>query len=567
MHSGRHLGQALVSIVLCTAAFLPLALPCAAAAEPVSSDWSSYFGNEKAWSYSGLDQIDRGNVATLRPAWIFPTGAIETGLSSTPLVIDSIMYLPTQQNQVFALDAATGHVLWSYKEKPAEGRNGPRRPLSLAAGFGMLFMGTSDYHLVALDQKTGHEVWNVEISDPRQCGCGPSVAPLLVQEKLIIGSSSNDTGHRGFIDAYEAKTGKFLWRFWTSAGPGEPGHDTWPGDLWRWSTGSTWLVGSYDPELDLVYWGVGNPGPMLGGDYPGDKLYSDSVVALDPDTGKLKWYYQHLPNDKLDYDSVLEPVLIDRDIDGKARKLLVQPTKSGFTYVLDRATGAFIRGYPFAEQINWTKGLDAKTGHPLEPRLTLQPGIDTTVCPGIFGARAIGHSSYSPHTGLWYNSSYETCTIDTAVAGHAPQEAIFFNAASFRDTRIPPGAHPFTAAFDPVTGTRKWTYPTHSVNVGSLLSTAGDLVFGGDVFGNAWALDAVTGKQLWSFDLGAGISSAPISFAVAGRQYVAMAAGLSPVATALTKEVLTAEEIATLPPGGALLAVFALPEAQEGVAP
>jgi len=532
----------------------------------ISGNWESYFGNEKAWSFSGLDQINRENVAKLLPAWAFSTGTAQDGLSATPLVIDGVLYFPTTQNSVIALDAASGRIVWTYTDKPSEGRSGPRKPIGLAAGFGSIFLASADHHLIALEQKTGRETWNVEISDPRQCGCGPGAAPLLVKDKVVVGVSSLDTGHRGYLDAYDAKTGKLAWRFWAIPGPGEVGHGTWPEDLWKLGTAGTWLVGSYDPELNLVYWGIGNPGPMIGGDYPGDKLYSDSIVALDADTGKLKWYFQEIPNDKLDYDSTLEAVLFDAQMGGKPRKLLLQPNKGGFAYVLDRTTGAFVQGFPFADTINWTKGLD-KRGRPLEPRLTLAPGVEKLVCPGVFGARAAGHSSYSPQTGWWYNTSYETCTFQTAVPAKPPREGFTFTASNSRDTRIPATAHPFVGAFDVLTGERKWTYPTNSVNVSSLLSTAGQLVFGGDLFGDVWALDATSGKKLWSFNIGTGISSTPISFAVNGRQYIAVSGGLSWVASALAREVLTAEQKATLPPIGSVLFVFALPEAAPSAAP
>jgi len=551
--------RTLFAVIVSSILVFPVSGTNAGEADTASDNWQSYFGNDKAWSYSSLDQINRENVGKLLPAWAFSAGASQDGLSATPLVIDGVLFLPTTQNSVIALDAGTGRLVWTYTDKPSEGRSGPRKPIGLAAGFGLIFIASADHHLIALDQKTGRETWNVEISDPRQCGCGPGAAPLLVKDKIVLGVSSLDTGHRGYLDAFDARTGKLVWRFWTIPGPGEAGHDTWPEELWRLGTSGTWLVGSYDPTLNLVYWGVGNPGPMIGGDYPGSKLYSDSVVALDADTGKLKWYFQEIPNDKLDYDSTLEAVLFDDTLDGKPRKLLVQPNKGGFAYVLDRATGAFIRGYPVADTINWTKGLD-KNGLPLAPRLSLSPGVEKLVCPGVFGARAAGHSTYSPHTHWWYNTSYETCTFQTAVPAKPPKEGFTFTASSYRDTRVPPTAHPLIAAFDPITGDRKWTFHTNSANVSSLLSTAGDLVFGGDLFGNAWALDATSGKKLWTFNIGTGISSAPISFAVNGRQYVAVSGGLSYVASALAREILTDEEKTRLPPVGSVLFVFALPQ-------
>jgi alcohol dehydrogenase (cytochrome c) len=525
-----------------------------------AADWPSYFGNHSAWSYSTLEQIDTNNVGRLRPAWSFSIGKSPDGLSATPLVLDGVLFLPTPQNEVFALDAATGQVIWTYREKPLQRRTGARKTLGLAAGFGFIFLAASDHRLIALDQHSGREVWSVLVSDPRQCGCGPAVAPLLVKDKVILGVSSSDTGHRGYIDAYDARTGRFVWRFWAIPGPGELGHDSWPEDLWRLGTASTWFPGSYDAKLNLIFWGIGNPGPMLGGDYPGHKLFSDSLVALDADTGRLRWYFQQIPNDKLDYDSALEPVLIDSWASGKLQRLIVHPTKSGFAYVIDAETGHFVRGFRYADVINWTPGLDSN-GQPLEPRLQIPLDTDTVECPGLFGARAIGHSTYSEQTGLWYNTSYETCSVLAGVASRPPQEGVTFNAARYRETHIAPSSHPYVAAYDPVTGARKWTYPTHSVNVASLLSTAGGLVFGGDIFGELWALDAAAGRKLWSFNVGTGISGTPITFAAKGQQYLAVTAGMGWVATALVSGVLAPEEKHHLPEPGAVLTVFTLPPA------
>jgi alcohol dehydrogenase (cytochrome c) len=517
-------------------------------------NWLSFFGNYAAWGYSGLGQINRKNVARLVPAWSFSTG--EKGLGSAPLVADGVLYLLAPRSQVFALDAATGHLIWTHRHEAPPPRT-PRPALGMAAGFGMLFFATEDNHLVALDAKTGEEVWDTQIEDPVQCGCGPGWSPILVKGKIVMGQSG-DGARRGSISAYDAKSGKLAWRFWGIPGPGESHHESWPETLWKVGTASTWFVGSFDPELNLIYWGVGNPGPMVGGTFGGDKLYTESLVALDADTGSVKWHFQETPNDKLDYDSVPEPTLFDARIGGTARKLVIHSTKGGFAYVLDRATGTYISGFAYADALNWTQGLDAN-GKPMQPVLQLSEADSILVCPGAFGAHGGAHSSYSPRTGLWYTNSYEACTWTTATKVPDVIEGRGYNAAVFHKTEVPAGKHPNVSAFDPLSGKKKWSFPTAGPNLSSLLSTAGDLIFGGDIFGEAWALDATTGRKLWSFNMGSGISSVPVSYAVGSRQYVAMGAGVSSFGMALANEILSPEQKAKIPPVASTLFVFALP--------
>jgi alcohol dehydrogenase (cytochrome c) len=532
-------------------------------AQQEPQNWLTFFGSYQAWGYSRLTQINRRNVSQLAASWTFSTG--EKGLASAPLVIDGTMFLLSTQGKIYALDAATGRIEWTHAPDMEATAVPPRAALGLAAGFGMIFYVTAANHLMAIDSASGREVWDVQIEDPVQCACGPGWAPLLVKDKVIVGQTS-EAAHRGQISAFNAKTGRLEWRFWTVPGPGEPGHETWPEELWRAGGGSSWYVGAYDAELNLMYWGIGNPAPMLAGAYPGDKLYTQSLVALDADTGKVKWHFQETPNDKFDFDSVLEPVLVDIDVGGKRRKLVIHSTKGGFAYVLDRVTGAFVRAFAYSDSINWTPGIGAD-GKPLHPLLQLPQGKETLVCPGVFGSRAGGHSAYSPRTGWWYTTSYEACTSYRPIDVSGPVEGRAFSAASFGETRAMPGKAPYIAAFDPLTGERKWTDPTVGPNLSSLLATAGDLIFGGDVLGDVWALDATNGAKLWSFNAGSGVSGIPISYSIKDRQYVAIGVGPNAYGLVLAMNMLSPEQKAKMPPVGATLFVFALPPRLQGRTP
>ncbi|MGH9760683.1 MAG: pyrroloquinoline quinone-dependent dehydrogenase, partial [Blastocatellia bacterium] len=318
-------------------------------------NWPTYFGAYDGWRYSSLDQINTRNVKGLAPAWVFQTGKIEGGLNATPIVVDGIMYLIASEDRVFGLNAATGERLWTYDYKIP--RDFPiaygKFNRGLAVGYGLVFFGTMDNHVVALDAKTGKEVWNVEVEETKKCGCNINGAPILVKDKVVVGGNGGDSAHRGYINAFNAKTGRLAWRFFTIPGPGEPGFETWGNSpLWKYGGGSTWLTGSYDADLNLIYWGVGNPSSDFNNsERPGKNLYTDCIVALDADSGKLNWYYQEIPNDTWDFDSAYESVLMDVTRNGKTQKLLVHPNKSGFVWVLDRTNGKFINSWPYVKTI------------------------------------------------------------------------------------------------------------------------------------------------------------------------------------------------------------------------
>jgi alcohol dehydrogenase (cytochrome c) len=334
-----------------------------ASAEP--GNWLTYGGTYAAHRYSTLDQITPANVAKLKPIWVYQ--ARDAGKwECTPIVIDGVIYISERPNVVTAIDARTARPIWSYRRPLPTDVAGCCGPVNrgLAVLGDALYLCTFDCHVVCIDINTGQERWDVVTADYKT-GHSMTVAPLAVKDKIIVGISGGEFGVRGFLDAYDAKTGQRAWRFWTVPAPGEPGSETWgQNDNWKKGGGTMWVTGAYDPDLDLLYWGTGNPGPDYNGDIrPGDNLYTCCMVALDPDTGKLKWHFQYTPHDTHDWDSNQVPVLIDSKIDGKDRKLLVQANRNAFYYVLDRITGEFVAGQPFAKQ-NWAKGLDAK-GRPI----------------------------------------------------------------------------------------------------------------------------------------------------------------------------------------------------------
>ncbi len=489
-------------------------------------DWSSYNGNATSNRHSPIDQIDRNNVDQLTTEWFFPIYDMRM-VEGTPVVIAGVMYV-TAANQVYALDAATGREIWRYSQPRTEGLVGdPAIGLNrgVAVREDLLFTVTDHAHVIALDRFTGELVWDAEMADYRD-HYGAVAAPLVVDDLVIAGISAGDTGLRGFLDAYHAATGERAWRFWTIPAPGGPGSETWGDpDVLRRGCGATWLTGSYDAELDLLYWPTGNPCPDLNGERrPGDNLYTNSVVALTPRTGALEWYFQFTPHDTHDWDAQEPLLLIDEEFQGRPRKLLIQGNRNGFFYVLDRTNGQFLLGEPFVNQ-TWAAGMD-DSGRPI-----VLPGSDPTdagsdVCPAIRGATNWWATSYHPGTKLFYLLAHESCMTYTK-NDQDWQRGRSWLGGSVRLAEGSPNQK-FIRAIDIQTGDVAWSYAQtgKAQTYSGVLSTAGDLVFFGEDSGAFAALDARTGEPLWHFQANQDWKASPMTYMVGGRQYVAIASGM-----------------------------------------
>ena len=526
------------------------------------ADWPYHGGSQLAWRYSSLDQVNRANVSKLGLAWAFQTGDYEMGLQSTPIVVDGKLYLSTSRSQVYALDAVSGKLLWQYRYPLPRG-NVPYGPQNrgIALGAGFVLLATYDDYLIAIDQNNGQEVWKVSLDDVKQCGCTVTGAPLVVKDKVIVGGAGGDSAHRGYLTAVYLKTGRVAWRFYTIPGPGEKGHETWKGDSWKFGGGATWLTGSFDPGLNMVYWGVGNAaadldaGPRYSGQGDGANLYTASVIALDADTGKLKWYHQEVPKDVWDFDSAYECVLIDRELRGQMRKLLVHINKGGYAFVLDRVTGEYVNGFPIVDNHTWTTGLteDGKFVGRVEP----VQGKATLICPSALGGKSWNEVAFSPRTGFLYTPSSELCSQETVVPQEA-QEGRSFTSGSWPFVAPPDGPpHGHLDAYDPVSGKRQWSYPYKYLLLASILATGGDLIFTGDPEGFFFALDARTGEKVWSFQTGSGHRGSSVTYMVNGRQYIATPSGWGSLATSAFPDLFPETESFR---GGSTLMVFALPE-------
>jgi alcohol dehydrogenase (cytochrome c) len=506
-------------------------------AEREPANWLSYSGTVTNQRYSRLDQITAANVKDLKLQWIWQAASLEK-FEATALVVDGVLYTVQAPNTVVALDAATGRIFWTFPYEPSADARAccGRVNRGLAILGDTLYMGTLDAHLLAIDAKSGKLVWNTAVASSSQ-HYSITMSPVIVKDKVLIGTAGGDLGIRGVIAAFDAKTGKELWRFHTIPAAGEPGSETWAGDSWKEGGAAVWNAGAYDRETNLVFFGTGNPAPDWDGrGRAGDNLYSDCVLALDADTGQLKWHYQFTPHDEIDYDSTQVPVLADITWHGEPRKLMLWANRNGVMYVLDRVTGKFLLGKPYVE-VNWMDGFDAN-GRP--HKTANQPSTKGTLMrPHVHGATNWAPPSYSPKTGLFYVAHWEHSGI-IAIEGEFPR-GVGVNTAQTQmgQTNLLPffnddhEAYGVIRAYDPQTLEAKWEYRMADITWGGVLSTAGDVVFGGGKEGYFVALDARSGKELWRLAVGGQVNSAPMSYSVGGKQYIAIAAGSALFAFAL----------------------------------
>jgi alcohol dehydrogenase (cytochrome c) len=493
-------------------------------------NWLTYSGSLSSQRHSLLTEIQPGNARDLELKWVFQSRSLDRH-QVTPLVVNGTMYTIQSPNDVVALNAATGKQIWiySYTPDPAARNCCGRLSRGVAIAGDTVFLAAFDARMIAIDARTGKELWRTPpAGDPRQ-GYAFTHAPLIVKDKVIAGTAGGEFGVRGFIAAWDIKTGKEVWRFHTVPGPGEPGHESWSGDSWMHGGAPIWVTGSYDPDTNLTYWGTGNPGPDWdGAGRLGDNLYSCSVIALDPDTGTLKWHYQFSPHNEFDWDSTQVPVLADLEWQGKPRKVMLWANRNGIFYVLDRTNGAFMKGQPFVK-VNWVDGFDEK-GRPIPVPGMAPTKEGTLIYPGNQGGTNWYSPSYSPRTGLFYVPTWEN-TSTTYVKGDNPPEfregqgftGIFPRRGSTTDD-----VHSAIQAIDPKTGQKRWTHrlAAPSTETG-VLTTASDVLFSGGRDGAFFALDARSGRLLWQTNLGPSVAASPITYAINGRQYVSVMAGSS----------------------------------------
>lgn len=499
----------------------------------VGSDWLNYHGGYSGHRHSPLDEVTASNVGSLRMEWVFQERIAEK-FEVTPLVHDGIMYITVPPGDVYALDADTGARLWRYSRQ---------LPAKLIACCGLvnrglavlgdrLFMATLDAYAIALDRKTGRLLWESKMIDYR-LGYSGTLAPLVANDLVMVGTAGGEYGIRGFIDAFDVATGERRWRFYTVPGPGEFGHDTWAGDSWKSGGASIWLTPSYDPELNLVYWGVGNPGPDWNGDVRlGDNLFSDSVVALDADTGKREWHFQFTPHDVHDWDATQVMVLLDREYRGRMRQLLVTANRNGFIYMLDRATGEFLRATQFVKQ-TWAVGI-SEEGRPIR-RPGMEPSAEgIEVFPAVAGGTNWMSPAYNPDTGLLYISCREGSSMYFKGETEYRPGTRYWGSMFVNETTMH-NWYGAVRAFHPVTAERVWEHKLFQPAWAGLLSTAGGVLFAGTSDGFFKALDVRTGDELWRVSLGAGIQASPMTYEVGGRQLVAVASGGALFAFALPR--------------------------------
>jgi alcohol dehydrogenase (cytochrome c) len=498
--------------------------PSSLLVKPTGENWPSYNGDYSGRRYTGLAQITPKNVDQLRAQWVFHSSN-SSNLEATPVVVNGVMFM-TAANDAFALDARTGRVVWHYARPVTEGLvddASSHHNRGVGVWHSRVYMETDNAHLLCLDARSGHLLWDIPYAEGN-VNYGATSAPLVVKNNVLVGTSGGDDGVRGFVAAFDCMTGKEAWRFWTIPGPGEFGSSSWPGEMYLRGGATTWMPGTYDPELNTIYWGTSNPAPDFdGAARPGDDLYSDCVLALDADTGKLKWYFQFTPHDNFDYDATETAVLVDAPYKGEQRRLLLEANRNGFVYILDRRDGKFLSATPFVKKLNWAKGID-ETGRPI--RTGVEPSANgTLVCPDMTGATNWYSPSYNPSTRLLYFMAHENCQTYF----FKPQQ--FTPGRDFYATGVKhaPGEYgqKILLAYSPETNKFMWRYPQVGAarSWGGTMTTAGGLVFFCNDAEAFEAVDAQTGLSLWHFNTGQSMHASPMSYAVAGTQYVAIASG------------------------------------------
>ena len=488
-------------------------------------EWLTYSGSLNGWRHSPLREITVANVSRLRMRWVHQFAANESKFEATPLVVDNTIFVTEPPATVIALDARSGDEIWKYdRTLPADLAiccGSVNRGLAILGH--VLYFASLDGYLVALDANDGKVIWQTEVAKAAD-HFTMTGAPLIVNHSVVVGVSGGEYGIRGFLAAYDAATGQQRWKFYTIPGPHDPGHETWgDNDAWRTGGGATWATGSYNPSLGLLYWGVGNPGPVYAGDVrPGDNLFTNSVIALRADTGKLAWYFQFSPHDEHDWDSAQTPILADLVIDRVKRKVLFWANRNGFYYVLDRTTGKFLRGVAFVEQ-NWAKALDA-SGRPIPSDEGDPTSGGRLTRPGIAGGALWQPSAFDPETGLFFVDATEGASVFTnSKEVRRGAQGLFLGSGYGAGSETTPPVT-FVRALDAATGAKRWEYRPKAGPHGGLLATAGGLVFGTSG-GTLFALNAATGEELWRVPLGGDTWSPPISFTLDGRQVIAVSAG------------------------------------------
>ena len=525
IHNSWKTASAVAAVGLALQAFVPAAYAGTGPGFDDPNNWPQYHRSYNAWRFSPLDQITKANVKKLKVAWIHQSGTITHGLQATPIVIDGVLYYISADNNVWAVDAATGKTIWHYAAKldPVVKKvfyQSASRGVTV--GRGKVFVGTLDGRMLALDQKTGKEVWSTQLTDMnKEFGALFSAPPQLAGNILFGGTTGGDQPIIGKIFAVNADTGERAWTFEI------PKNDpkSWPDDSRAKAGGSAWMPGTYDPTTDTIYIGTSNAAPDY---YPnervGDNLYTASLLAINPKNGQLKWYRQEVPHDAWDFDAVYEALMVPY----KGKQVLVHLSKSGFAFVMDKDTGKLENVWQYGENVNWNKGINPKTGEIKEPNYP-EVGVQKLFCPNLLGSRQWNHGAYNPNTKLWYSTGLEVCNT---VTGAKQEEVTTLNGLALGLSEItlvdPPGkkADGYLAAFEPVTGKVKWKHRFDLPPLSSVLATGSGLVFTGDSRGILYAFDGDNGKVLWQFSAGSGARGGPVSYAVNGKQYVVIPTGL-----------------------------------------